>query len=189
MKLRHIKRNKKGGLQISINAIVILILAITVLGIGLGFIRGMFSKTIGQLGDVSDDIKNDMINRIRNSDERLALREENIEMKKSGEKTIYFGIRNEEESLTEFDITFECTDSMEPIPSNDDYEDYVSFDVFSSTSRELERDEIMVLPAIVKASPKAIATTYMCTATIEKAGTSSTITDYASKTFYVTVTS
>ena len=37
------KKNKKGGLEISINAIVILILAITVLGIGLAFLRGMFN--------------------------------------------------------------------------------------------------------------------------------------------------
>jgi len=111
MRLKHI-RHKKGGLQISINAIVILILAITVLGIGLGFIRGMFSQTIGQLGEVSKDIENDMINRLRDSDERLALREENIEMKKSSEKTIYFGIRNEESLPTLFYIDFKCTDAF-----------------------------------------------------------------------------
>jgi len=181
MKLRHIRKNKKGGLQISINAIVILILAITVLGIGLGFIRGMFGKTIGQLTDVSDDIKNDMIDRIRNSDERLALREENIEMKKSDEKTIYFGIRNEEDSATDFLITFECTEMMDD--SGDGTASDVYFNVFDKT-KLLKRDEIMVLPAIVVVKPTAVATTYMCDAIIGP------INDpYASKTFYVTVTS
>jgi len=179
MKLRHIGRNKKGGLQISINAIVILILAITVLGIGLGFIRGMFSQTIGQLGEVSKDIEKDMINRIRDSDDRLALREENIELKKSAEKTIYFGVRNEEDDPTSFGIEFLCDSAMDvdAIPAD------VDFNVFTDT-KLLERDEIMVLPAVIKVSPKAVATTYMCTATIEGGSTG----DYASKTFYVTVT-
>lgn len=36
--------NKKGALELSINAIVILILAITMLGLGLTFIRGIFKQ-------------------------------------------------------------------------------------------------------------------------------------------------
>ncbi len=35
---------KKGGMELSINAIVILIIAMVVLGIGILFIRGMFAK-------------------------------------------------------------------------------------------------------------------------------------------------
>ena len=170
------RSNKKAGLQISINAIVILILAITVLGIGLAFIRGMFSQTIGQLGEVSKDIENDMINAIRDSDERLVLREENIEIKKSGEKTIYFGIRNEEEDEAFFEIEFWCDSAMDEDANLDD----ITFSVFKET-KMLERDEIMVLPAVIKISPKAVATTYMCSALIDEG-------DYASKTFYITVT-
>lgn len=39
-----LKDNKKGALELSINAIVILILAITMLGLGLTFIRGIFEN-------------------------------------------------------------------------------------------------------------------------------------------------
>lgn len=42
-------RRKKGSLNISVEAIIILIFAITMLGLGLGFIRGMFSKVSTQL--------------------------------------------------------------------------------------------------------------------------------------------
>jgi len=35
---------KKGALQLSVNAIVVLILAIVLLGLGLGFVKGMFGK-------------------------------------------------------------------------------------------------------------------------------------------------
>jgi len=170
------RSNKKGGLQISINAIVILILAITVLGIGLGFINGMFSQTIGQLGEVSKSIEDDMIDRIRESDDRLALRENDIEIKKSSEKKIYFGVRNEEEDETSFDIEFLCDSAMDEDTNLDD----ITFNVFKET-KMLERDEIMVLPAVIKISPNAVATTYMCSVLIDEG-------EYASKTFYITVT-
>jgi len=42
-------RNKKGALALSINAIVILIIAITMLGLALGFTRGMFGKISTQI--------------------------------------------------------------------------------------------------------------------------------------------
>ena len=40
---------KKGSLDLSINAIVILVLAITMLGLGLGFTKGMFAKFASKL--------------------------------------------------------------------------------------------------------------------------------------------
>ena len=45
-------RNKKGALALSINAIVILIIAITMLGLALGFTRGMFGKAAGQFEEL-----------------------------------------------------------------------------------------------------------------------------------------
>lgn len=45
--------NKKGALELSINAIVILIIAITMLGLGLGFVRGMFGKASGQFDELT----------------------------------------------------------------------------------------------------------------------------------------
>lgn len=49
-------RHKKGSLNISVEAIIILIFAITMLGLGLGFIRGMFTNVTTQLeGQVSNE--------------------------------------------------------------------------------------------------------------------------------------
>ncbi len=41
--------SKKGAMELSVTAIVVLILAIVMLGLGLGFIRGMFGKVSSQL--------------------------------------------------------------------------------------------------------------------------------------------
>src|SRR3989338_9453323 len=40
---------KKGAIELSVTAIIVLILAIVMLGLGLGFIRGMFGKVSTQL--------------------------------------------------------------------------------------------------------------------------------------------
>ncbi len=42
-------KKKKGAIELSITAIIILILAIVVLGLALGFIRGMFGKVTKQI--------------------------------------------------------------------------------------------------------------------------------------------
>ncbi len=174
--------NKRGGLEISINAIVILILAVTVLGLGLTFIRNMMGGAMDQLGSVSEDIKNDMIDRLRESNERLAFRENDISVKKNEKKEIYFGLRNEEDPKF-FDIDMICDSSMSEDLTEADIENYVSFDYFRETKEELEKDEIIVLKAVVKVSPNAVTTTYMCSVKIED-----DLGEYASKTFYVTVT-
>ena len=44
MKLFDVARSKKGGLDVSINSVVIIIFAVTILGLGLAFIRSQFSK-------------------------------------------------------------------------------------------------------------------------------------------------
>jgi hypothetical protein len=48
--------HKKGSLELSINAIVILVLAITMLGLGLAFTKGMFSKFSSKLSVPEPDI-------------------------------------------------------------------------------------------------------------------------------------
>ena len=46
--------SKKAGLQMSINAIVVLVMAMVVLGLGLGFIRGMFSSAESKFSGAID---------------------------------------------------------------------------------------------------------------------------------------
>ncbi|MBU1200971.1 MAG: hypothetical protein KJ583_01500 [Nanoarchaeota archaeon] len=48
-------RNKKGSLNLSIEAIVILVMAMAILGLGLGFIRGLITKGQGQFTTAIDN--------------------------------------------------------------------------------------------------------------------------------------
>ena len=126
---------------------------------------------------VTRSIEN-MINRnMIDNNKRIMLVKNSVEIKKNNKKRIYFGIRNNEKDETSFDIEFKCIYSKmnESVNLND-----ITFDTFSET-KILKRDEITALPADIKVSPNAVATTYVCKVLINNG-------DYASEIFYINVT-
>jgi len=96
--------SKKASLDLSINAIVILILAITMLGLGLGFIKNTFSKTTEQFEEVGSDFKNQLIDAIKESNERLVFNKYDIEVKKGASKEFYIGINNDLNMVYDFSL-------------------------------------------------------------------------------------
>lgn len=81
---------RKGSLNLSINAIVVLILAITMLGLGLGFIRNIFGGASAKIGQALEatTLKNPA-----DSSNPLTI-ENKITMKVKGEKEIEVGFYN-----------------------------------------------------------------------------------------------
>ncbi len=141
--LRH---SKKGALELSINAIVVLILAITMLSLGLAFMKGLFKKTTGQLEQVGEDIKNQMIEQLRTSSAKLTLNQEDITLKRGETREIYFGIKNVEttgESGNSYTISAECGTPLkgESLPAD-------ALTTFPS-SRDLKQGEIDVQKMII----------------------------------------
>jgi len=49
--------NKRASLEISIQAIVIVVLAMTILGLGLGFVRGLFKNITSTTEDVTEQVR------------------------------------------------------------------------------------------------------------------------------------
>jgi len=54
MKIFDVKRRKKGSLELSINSIVIVILAIVMLGLGMTFMRGLFKQIKTKVSEAVD---------------------------------------------------------------------------------------------------------------------------------------
>lgn len=96
---------KRGDLSLSINAIVILILAITMLGLGLAFMRGTFGKVTEQFSQVSSEVQKDMINRLKTSNENIVLNAYELEISQGSTKDLYLAIRNDLDSTATFIIT------------------------------------------------------------------------------------
>jgi hypothetical protein len=87
--------SKKGALELSINAIVVLILAITILGLGIAFIRGQFGALQKQFTEVGGEVKTQMTQKIRESGELLAFNQQEIEVTAGKTETFYYGVQNE----------------------------------------------------------------------------------------------
>ncbi len=166
-------RSKKGALELSINAIVVLILAITMLSLGLAFMKGLFKKTTGQLEQVGEDIKNQMIEQLRTSSAKLTLNQEDITMKKGEEKDVYFAIKNVDESSEPFSMEVEC-------PTHLGDAELLKPVVFDK-SRSLEKGEIDVQKMKISVQPTSKSTTHSCELSISRGG------PYAKKSFFVTV--
>jgi len=90
-----IEFSKRASLNLSINAVVVLILAITMLGLGLAFMKKTFGGVTEEFEEVSGEIKVQLIDRLKTSKEPLALSTFNMEIEKSSKKTVYLGVRND----------------------------------------------------------------------------------------------
>ena len=87
-------QNKKAALELSINAIVVLILAITILGLGIGFIRGQFGGLSEQFTQVRSEIKDQLIDKIKESGELLVFNRAELQASIGKSEVFYIGIKN-----------------------------------------------------------------------------------------------
>jgi hypothetical protein len=107
-------RSKRASLQLSINAIVVLILAITILGLGLGFIKSQFTSMTKQFDQVSDEIEKELTDKIRTSGELLVFNKQKIDATRGVEDVFYMGVSNpgSPTSANCFNVLFRCIQTL-----------------------------------------------------------------------------
>jgi len=181
MKLRPI--GKKADLSLSINAIVLLILAITMLGLGLAFIRGQFGRVTGELGKISDSLSAERKAELERSLDRITLTSDELSIKRGTKTDTFYAVRNNLDSDEDFDVdTFACDDAIDAAA------DYVNDIVFQSlATRSLGAGSSIALPLIIQIDAGAVPTVYSCSLTIPHPDTEQTAA-YAKKDFFITVT-
>jgi hypothetical protein len=91
-------RSKRGAIEVSVNTIIILIFAIAILGLGLSFVRKSLGSATSEFGKVSDELRTDMMNTLKQSGEKLTLKPAKITLSKSNANLmtgeVFYGIRN-----------------------------------------------------------------------------------------------
>ncbi|MEK6828455.1 MAG: hypothetical protein AABX78_03825 [Nanoarchaeota archaeon] len=98
--------NKKASLEISIQAIVIVVLAMTLLGLGLGFIRGMFKNISGATEDVTEQVRERVIGDLISGDKKISFPKTEIFVDKGGSAVLTVGIRNKKDTPLHYKMRF-----------------------------------------------------------------------------------
>src|SRR3989344_3535177 len=89
--------NKKASLEISIQAIVIVVLAMTLLGLGLGFIKGMFKNITSTTEDVSEQVRQRVLDDLVQGDKKISFPKTEVLVERGGSTVLTVGIRNKED--------------------------------------------------------------------------------------------
>lgn len=176
--------NKKGSLNLSINAIVVLILAITMLGLGLTFMKTMFGKVTTQFEDISSELENEVIKKLESSSSRLEFNKYLVEMKRGETKSLYYGIYNNLAAEETFTVTAECDDAIKTVSK--------PLDIVLSTfpTQSIDLNKAKVSPLKVSIDSNQGIDTYACQIKImydRLDGATTTPTVYSKKDFTIRV--
>ncbi|MBN1157545.1 hypothetical protein JXA85_08045 [Candidatus Woesearchaeota archaeon] len=104
-------RNKRGSLNLSIEAIVILVMAITMLGLGLAFIKSKFTKTGDLLDSVDENVRESIKQQLATSGEKLYIPKTQFELRNGDSEVAVIGIKNTEGSQKTFEMKVEYIDT------------------------------------------------------------------------------
>ncbi len=97
---------KKASLEISIQAIVIVVLAMTLLGLGLGFIRKQFTGLSNIQEEVSEQVKQKILDDLISGDKKVSFPRTEIVIDKGGSQILTVGIRNKKDSVLRYKMRF-----------------------------------------------------------------------------------
>ena len=101
---------KNASLNLSINAIVVLILAITMLGLGLGFMKNIFGGATEEFKKVGGTVEKQMIDQMKESGKKIQLSRPSVDLKIGSKDQIFIGFKNDQNQPISYDITAEeCT--------------------------------------------------------------------------------
>ena len=145
---------RKGSLNLSINAIVVLILAITLLGLGLGFVKSMFGSATDKFEVTDQELKSQMIDEIEQSGDKVTFNNMNFKTEAGAPKSFYFGVRNTASSQACFAFKWFCRASLDsecpqdPNSSEGNWSWFDTYDTVSLPGKGSEAFRVEVLPDI-----------------------------------------
>lgn len=155
--------NKKAALELSITAIVVLIIAITVLGLAIFFIKNLFGESTTLLGDQLAQIKDQLRKTIEESGEPVVFSRGTELKAKRGEKIdFYIGVRNSDQRLPArcYRVSMKCEKAFSSAGACVDGQNDVVVGGYNLVSEnwfprlleefEVEKNDIEVLPVTMQ---------------------------------------
>jgi hypothetical protein len=110
---------KKGSLNLSIQAIVIVVLGMTLLGLGLGFVRTQFQQ-ISDIGtEVQEQVREQIIAQLRTSGEQVSF-PRSVQFSRGKQKVITLGVQN----VGSQELKFKLLLAFDDVNSDPGYDDF-----------------------------------------------------------------
>lgn len=156
--------NKKAGFDLTVELIVVVIIAIFLLGLGLSFASYGDRKMIRRIDEVQ---KKDVIDRLRDVEASLALSEFEVDGFRGEKNTIHMMIRNDVGSDEVFSIMIFCTG----LPGCD-----IWIDTFSEVT--IKGNNSLVLPVDINIPKDAEKGSYLYNVVVEASGYSESVEFY-----------
>lgn len=122
--------NKKASLEISIQAIVIVVLAMTLLGLGLGFIRGMFRSIGDTTTDVTEQVRQRVLDDLISGDKKVSFPKTEIFIDRGGSQVLTVGIKNKKDTDLYYKMKFTLI-SGPPEASESEKAEFVTYFQFA----------------------------------------------------------
>ncbi len=150
------RRNKRAALNLSINAIVVLILAITMLGLGLSFMRNIFGSATKEFEEVGGTVRKQMIEQMKETDNTVDLSRPKVDLKAGEETQIFIGFKNDGNVPRFFEVSVDgssstrlgdITDTCSILVTGVAKEIYLEF---KTGETEVLKGEVVVLPLNIK---------------------------------------
>ena len=177
---------KKGSLNLSIQAIVIIVIAFVVLGLGLTFVRSQFKSMGETAGAVQEQISQQILEDLRVGDKKLSFPTEEVKVTKSDSKQLSVGVKNTEETDLKFTIQIKLIETDTTVDNKVDVKDIEDYEVgkfiWDTSTQSLAPTEANVFP--IKFIAGKHAETYTFQILIMPEGATEA---YATKSFFITI--
>lgn len=91
-----LKQNKKAAIELSIGTIVVIVLAMSMLILGLVLVRNIFTGATDNVSELNDKVKDEIRSLFQDEDQRVIIRltQDTAKIKQGTELGIAFGIKN-----------------------------------------------------------------------------------------------
>ncbi len=179
---------KRGSLNLSIEAIVIIVIAFVVLGLGLGFVREQFKDIGGTTKTIQEQIRQQIIDDLRTGNKKLSFPATKLDLGTNEETVQAIGIKNTEDRKVEVLIGFNVKVGEEFKAFESQSE--LSFTVSDNTVRaridwdnspqSLKPGETRIIPVTITSPDKTGNYLYKIVLTDKETGE-----DFDSRTFFI----
>ena len=148
--------DKRASLELSVRTIVIVILAMTLLGLGLAFVRNTFTD-IGEIreeatGQVRQQIVDDLIN----TDKKISFTKTEVNIAKGSSEVLSVGLRNKKDET----LNFKMRITAQAGPENADANDSLDWLQFRTDVQQLSSSDADVRSIRIAVPKSAISGSY-----------------------------